>query len=234
MNSENTLWFPERWPAKHPDRIQLYSLATPNGQKIGIALEEMALTYEAHLINIMEGDQHDPSYLKLSPNGKIPTLSDPNGPNGQVLLMESGAILEYLAEKTGLFFGDDISQKLTIKQWLYFQMGHIGPMFGQFGHFFKYAKETCDHPYPVERYTKETQRLLQVMDQQLQSHPFIAGTNYSIADMAIWPWVDCLGAFYNAGDALGLAEYQNVQRWSQQIQDRPAVQRGRTVCNIPD
>ena len=132
-------WFPSRWPPTHPDRIQLYSLATPNGQKIGIALEELELGYDAHLIDIGNDDQFDDDYLKLSPNGKIPTLSDPNGPDGeQVVLMETGAILLYLADKTGRLLPAATQARQQVIQWLFFQVAHVGPMFGQFGHFLKF------------------------------------------------------------------------------------------------
>ena len=232
MSSSTSAWFPKRWSPEHPERIQLYSLATPNGQKVSIALEEMGLPYEAHLIDILNDDQQDPDYLKLSPNGKIPTLSDPDFNGSQILLMESGAILEYLAEKTGQFFGDNPQERWAIKQWLYFQMGHIGPMFGQFGHFFKYAKDKCDHPYPVERYRAEANRLLKVLDNQLDQHTYVAGDDYSIADMAIWPWVDALQRFYKGDKEVGLNELERVKRWLDSVAQRPAVQAGRNVCPV--
>lgn len=230
MSASNDFWFPSVWPAQQPERIQLYSMATPNGQKIAIALEEMGLAYEAHLVDISQGAQHHAEYQRLSPNGKIPSLSDPSGPVGQLLLMESGAILEYLAAKTGQLHGSNAAAQWQVKQWLYFQVGHVGPMFGQFGHFFKYAKDACNHPYPLSRYAKETQRLLGVIEHQLKQHPYIAGAHYTIADIALWPWVDCLDTVYGAADELQLANYAHVRRWRGDIAKRPAVERGRNVC----
>jgi GST-like protein len=226
------LFFPARWPAKHPDLIQLYSLATPNGQKVAIALEEMGLAYEAHTIDIMNNDQFDEDYLRLNPNGKIPSLSDPNGPEGdQLLSMESGAILLYLAEKTGQFLPKEPMRRQQTIQWLFFQMGHIGPMFGQFGHFNNYAGDKCDHPYPRDRYLNETRRLLGVLNSRLEGRQFIMEDDYTIADIAIWPWVDCLIRFYQAGEALEIEEFGQVMRWYKEISERPAVQKGQGVCN---
>jgi GSH-dependent disulfide-bond oxidoreductase len=224
-------WFPSRWPPSSPDRLQLYSLATPNGQKIGIALEEMALEYDAHLIDIGNDDQFDDDYLKLSPNGKIPTLSDPHGPDGeQVLLMETGAILMYLADKTGKFLPTKTSARQQVIQWLFFQVAHVGPMFGQFGHFFKFARDKTQDPYALNRYLLESRRLLDVLDERLEEHEFIAGDTYSIADIATAPWVDVLDGFYAAGEALKLDEFEHLDRWRQAVVSRPAYQRGRKVC----
>lgn len=213
--------------------IQLYSLATPNGVKASIALEEMGLNYEAHKINIMEGDQFSPEFIKINPNSKIPAIQDPNGPNGEAInIMESGAILIYLAQKTGKLLPNDPLQHSQVLQWLFFQVGHIGPMFGQFGHFLRFATEQCDHPYPVERYTKETKRLLEVLDKQLTGQDFIANNQYSIADIAIFPWVNCLTEFYKAGDILDMASFKNVNRWLSTCLSRPAVQKGMKVCGF--
>ncbi len=213
--------------------IQLYSLATPNGVKASIALEEMGLDYDAHKINIMEGDQFTPEFIKLNPNSKIPAIQDPNGPNGKAIdIMESGAILIYLAQKTGKLLPTDPHQHSQVLQWLFFQVGHIGPMFGQFGHFFRYATEQCDHPYPVERYTNETKRLLEVLDKKLQGQDFIANNQYSIADIAIFPWVNCLTEFYEAGDALNMNRFKNVNRWLTTCLERPAVKKGMKVCGF--
>ena len=213
--------------------IQLYSLATPNGVKASIALEEMGLEYNAHKINIMEGDQFTPEFIKMNPNSKIPAIQDPNGPNGEVIdIMESGAILIYLAQKTGKLLPSDPRQYSQVLQWLFFQVGHIGPMFGQFGHFLRYATEACDHPYPVERYTKETKRLLDVLDKQLDGQNFIANNQYSIADIAIFPWVNCLTEFYKAGDLLEMSQFKNVNRWLAVCLARPAVQKGMKVCGF--
>lgn len=213
------------------DKIQLYSLATPNGQKVSIALEEMGLNYDAHRINIMEKDQFSPEFIKVNPNSKIPALVDPSGDDGAPLsIMESGAILLHLAEKTGKFLPKDSVGRSKTLQWLFFQMGGVGPIFGQFGHFYKYAKEKCDHPYPVERYAKETKRLLKVIDKQLDKNKFIAHDELSIADFSIAPWVKGLDQFYKATDFLSLNEYKNVNRWMKELWARPAFQKGAEVC----
>ncbi|MDX8388355.1 MAG: glutathione binding-like protein [Ghiorsea sp.] len=213
--------------------IQLYSLATPNGQKVSIALEEMGIDYDAHLIDIMEGDQFTDEYIKISPNSKIPAIIDPNGPGGEALtIMESGAILIYLAEKSGRFLPSDPRLRSETLQWLFFQVAHIGPMFGQFGHFYRYAKDACDHPYPVERYSTETKRLLAVLDKRLQGRTFLVGEEYSIADIGIFPWVGCLDQFYEATDFLGLSDYTHVQQWYKRCSKRPAAMRGAKVCAI--
>lgn len=213
------------------DKLQLYSLATPNGQKVSIALEEMGLDYDAHRINIMENDQFTEDFIKINPNSKIPALVDPVGDEGKPLnIMESGAILLYLAEKTGKFLPKDRAGRSKALQWLFFQMGGVGPMFGQFGHFYKYAKEKCEHPYPVERYATETKRLLKVMDTQLEKTKFIASDDLSIADFSIAPWVKGLDQFYKASDFLSLNEYKNVSRWMNEIWSRPGFQKGAEVC----
>ncbi|MCB9640386.1 MAG: glutathione S-transferase N-terminal domain-containing protein [Myxococcales bacterium] len=220
----------ERWPAKHPDRIQLYTFPTPNGVKVSIALEEMELPYEAHSIHIGKGDQHTPEYLAISPNGKIPTLFDPDGPNHEpIALMESGAILYYLAEKTGKFMPSDPLGKSETLQWLFFQVGHIGPMFGQFGHFHKFAKDNCDHPYPLERYKNETRRLLGVLERRLTNHPFLLPFGYSVADIATFPWVEGLVGFYAAGQLLGFQEFPHVKKWLETCMERPAYKRAHRV-----
>lgn len=214
------------------DKIQLYSLATPNGQKVSIALEEMGLDYDAHTINILEGDQFTDHFIKINPNSKIPAIVDPNGPNGEPLaIMESGAILMYLAEKSGKFLADDPRLRSQTLQWLFFQVGGVGPMFGQFGHFYKYAQDKCDHPYPTERYSKETQRLLGVLDKQLEDRDFLVG-DLSIADFATAPWVKALDQFYKASDHLGLNDFSNVQAWLQRFLQRPLVQKGLNVCGF--
>ena len=224
-------WFPSRWPPRDPAQIQLYSLATPNGQKVGIALEELGLAYDAHLIDIGNDDQFDDDYLKLSPNGKIPTLSDPDGPDGeQVLLMESGAILLYLADKTDELISSNPRTRQVTLQWLFMQAAHVGPMFGQFGHFFKFAKDKTTDAYAVNRYTIEAHRLLDVLDERLQQHHYLAGDEYSIADIAMAPWVDVLDGFYAAAEQLKLAEFKHVARWRTEVTSRPAYQRGKRVC----
>lgn len=222
---------PQKWPAKFPDRLQYYGLPTPNGQKISVALEELELPYEAHRVDISAGEQFLPEYVAISPNSKIPGLIDPHGPGGEPLaIMESGAILIYLAEKSGRLLPREPLEHMQCLQWLFFQVGHIGPMFGQFGHFYKYAKAACEHPYPQERYAKEAKRLLQVLETQLQKNPFVAGQSYSIADIAIYPWVDCLDVFYGASELLGLLSYPKVQAWLKACKDRPAHARGAKVC----
>ena len=223
----------DRWPAKHADMLQLYSLATPNGQKVSVMLEELGLDYEAHTINIMEDDQFTEEFKQFSPNSKIPAIMDPNGPNGRpVRMMESGAILLYLAEKTGRFIPADPIERNECIQWLFFQMASIGPMFGQFGHFFKFAREACKDPYPVERYSKEARRLMGVLEDRLKDRNFIMGDDYTIADIATFTWVRCLGGFYEGADHLKLDEFRSVNAWLDRCLSRPAVQRGLEVCTL--
>ena len=212
------------------NKIQLYSLATPNGQKVSIALEELGIDYEAHTINIMKDDQFTPEFIALNPNSKIPAILDPNGPDGEpIAIMESGAILLHLAEKTGKLIPKDARKRSETIQWLFFQMASIGPMFGQFGHFYKYAGDKCDHPYPVERYSKEAKRLLKVLDTRLEGRDYIVD-EYTIADIAIFPWVLCLDKFYEARTHLGLADFPNVTNWLSRCLDKPATQKGLGVC----
>lgn len=223
-------WYPARWAPQTPDIIQLYSLATPNGQKIGVCLEEMGLDYEPHLIDIGAGDQHDPDYLRLSPNGKIPTLLDPNGPEGEpMLLMESIVILQYLAEKTGRFFPATYRARMEAMQWLLFQAAHTGPMFGQFGHFHVFAKDKVKDDYAEQRYSAEARRLLGILNDRLKDREFLIG-DYSIVDMAHAPWVHCLAGFYQAYDFLNMGEFEHVERWRHAVAARPAYQRGIEVC----
>lgn len=215
------------------NKIQLYSLATPNGQKVSIALEEMGFDYDAHKIDIMNDDQFKPEFIKINPNSKIPAIVDPNGPGGENFpIMESGAILVYLGEKSGLFYPKEERARHETLQWLFFQMASVGPMFGQFGHFYKYAKDKCDHPYPVERYTKEVKRLLSVIDKKLSETDYISGPEITIADFAIFPWVLCLDKFYEASKHLDLDSYQNVNKWIAKINERPKVKIGLEVCGI--
>ncbi len=227
------IWFPARWPPTMPDEIQLYSMATPNGQKVSIALEEMGFAYDAHLIDIIANDQFDPDYLKLSPNGKIPTLLDPRGPEGkQVILMETIAILVYLADKSGQLLPQNYLARMDHMQWLLFQAAHIGPMFGQFGHFYKFARDKTSDDYALNRYSGEARRLLKVLDERLRDREHIMG-DYSIVDIATAPWVECLGGFYEAGEHLELAGFANVNAWLQRVSSRPAYIRGRDVCRKP-
>ena len=212
--------------------ITLYSLATPNGQKVSIALEEMGLAYEAHTVDIRKEEQHDPEYLKLNPNGKIPTITDPEGPGGEAItIMESGAILMYLADKSGQFLSQNPKERMETLQWLFFQVAHIGPMLGQFGHFYALGgKESCDHPYPLGRYQNETKRSLGVLEEQLKDNAYLAGDEYSIADIATFPWVGCLDWGYNAKEAVSLDSFPHVVAWHKKCSERPAAQRGAKVC----
>jgi len=213
--------------------IQLYSLATPNGQKIGIALEEMGLPYTPHLVNIMKGDQFKPEFIKVNPNSKIPAIVDPQGPGGKpISIFESGAILIYLAEKSGKFYPSEGRARFETLQWLFFQVGGVGPMFGQFGHFYKYAGEKCDHPYPVERYATETKRLLKVLDTHLAGREFLAAEEYTIADMATMPWVNALSEFYKADEKLELKQFENVRGWVARLQARDKTAAGMRVCKM--
>ena len=215
------------------NKIQLYSLATPNGQKVSIALEELGLEYDSHTINIMQGEQFTDDYLTVNPNSKIPAIVDPTGADGDPLpIMESGAILLHLAEKTGQLMSKDARLKSETIQWLFFQVGGIGPMFGQFGHFFKFAKETCTDPYPVDRYAKETRRLLDVLEKRLEGRTYLVGEEYSIADISIFPWVGCLGQYYEASEILELDRFKNVTIWYKKCSERPASIKGSTVCGF--
>ena len=215
------------------EKIQLYSMATPNGQKIGIALEEMELPYQEHLVNILNGDQFRPEFVAINPNSKIPAIIDPSGPGGKpISVFESGAILVYLAEKSEMFLPKDMRTRSETLQWLFFQVGGVGPMFGQFGHFFKYAKNQCDHPYPVDRYTNETKRLLGVIETHLERRTFLVGEKYSIADMSIIPWVHTLKAFYQAEEALSLKKFTKVEAWVERCLARPKTALGMNVCKF--
>ncbi len=226
----------KRFPPQNPDVIQLYSFATPNGVKISIALEEMGLAYEAHLIDIMKDDQKTDAYLALNPNGKIPSIIDPNGPEDKPIgLFESGAILVYLADKTDQLMPNDARERYECLQWVFFQMGGVGPMFGQFGHFFKFMKDKVSDPYPTERYTNETRRLLGVLESRLSgvSGPFIMGADYSIADIATFPWVRTVRDFYEGGDAVGLNDFSAVTTWLESCLARPASEKGLKIPPRP-
>lgn len=219
-----------RWPAKNPDVIQLYSLATPNGVKISIALEEMGLPYEAHLVDFSTNDQKTPEFLSLNPNGKIPAIIDPDGPDGRPIgLFESGAILAYLAEKTGKLVPADASGRYQTLQWLFFQVGGIGPMFGQLGYFVKFAGKDIADPRPRERYVEESRRLLGVLEQRLAQREWIMGDIYTIADIAIFPWVKSLGDFYGAGELVDLDSFKSVNAWLERAVSRPASQKGLAI-----
>ena len=221
----------KRWPAQNPDRIQLYSLPTPNGVKASIMLEETGLPYEAHLVSFGSDDQMTPEFLSLNPNNKIPAIIDPDGPGGKPMpLWESGAILIYLAEKTGKFMPTNPVARYECLQWLMFQMGGVGPMFGQLGHFYKFAADKITDLYPTDRYMSEAKRLLGVLDDRLSDRDFIMGGDYTIADIATAPWVRTLTNTYGAGDDLGLNGFENVVGWRNRILSRPAVEKG---LNMP-
>ena len=213
-----------RWPPRNPRAIQLYSLPTPNGVKASIMLEETGLPYDAHLVDFARNDQTTPEFLSLNPNNKIPAILDPEGPNGAPLaLFESGAILIYLAEKSGKFL--PAANRYEILQWLMFQMGGIGPMFGQLGFFHTFAGKEIEDPRPKERYRAETARLLRVLDGALSGRGWVAG-EYSIADIAIAPWLRSLRDFYKVGDITGWSELAHVPGYLDRFLARPAVQRG--------
>jgi len=219
-----------KWPAQHPERLQLYTLGTPNGLKISIMLEETGLPYEAHKVSFQTKDQFSPEFLALNPNGKIPAILDPNGPGGQPIAMfESGAILFYLAEKTGQFMQRDAHSRYETLTWLMFQMANIGPFFGQVGFFYKYAGSAYEDKRPLQRYATESRRLLGVLDERLRDRRWTLGEDYSIVDMAIFPWVNGTLTHYLAGDLLGIADFPNVTRVLEAFLARPAVQRGMSV-----
>lgn len=233
MNRMNTLAsFPvtRKWPARHPDRLQLYSLPTPNGVKVSIALEELGLPYEAHRVAFDTQDQMTPEFLSLNPNNKIPAIIDPNGPGGQPLaLFESGAILLYLADKTGQLMPQDRAAHWHATQWIMWQMGGLGPMFGQLGFFHKFAGKDYEDKRPRDRYVAESTRLLGVLDKHLQGRSWMAGSDYTMADIAIFPWVRNLVGFYEAGELVGFERFGQVQRVLETFVQRPAVQRGLLV-----
>jgi GST-like protein len=215
-----------RWPAQHPQRIQLYSLNTPNGVKASIMLEETGLAYEPHFIDIMKDESHTPEFLALNPNGKIPAIIDPDGPGGRPLaLFESGAILLYLADKTGKFIPADPARRWETIQWLFFQMASIGPIFGQVGFFHKFAGKEIEDKRPLQRYVDESKRLLGVLDARLRGHDWIMD-EYTIADIATLGWVNNLITFYGARELVGFDEFPKVAAWLERGLDRPGVQRG--------
>lgn len=217
----------QKWPAQHPDRLQLYSLPTPNGVKVSIMLEETGLPYEVHRVGFDTHDQMSPEFLSLSPNNKIPAILDPNGPGGQALpLFESGAILIYLADKTGQLLAQDGAERYETIQWLMFQMGGIGPMFGQVGFFHKFAGKDYDDKRPRDRYIAESKRLLSVLEKRLEGRRWIMGDAYTIADIATLPWVRNLIGFYGAGELVGISNLPNVVRVLNDFTARPAVIKG--------
>lgn len=221
----------QRWPAKHPELLQLYSLPTPNGVKVSIMLEEIGLPYEAHLIDIGKNETWTPEFLSLNPNGKIPAILDPNGPGGKPLaLFESGAILLYLAEKCGQLLPQDPALRYETLQWVFFQMAAVGPMFGQLGFFHKFAGREYEDKRPLERYQKESKRLLGVLEERLIRRNWIMGDEYTIADISLLGWVRNLIGFYEARDLVEFDSFPVVGLWLERGLARPAVQRG---INIP-
>ncbi len=227
MTQLDTFPITKKWSAKHADRIQLYSLPTPNGVKVSILLEETGLPYEPHLVSFDTNDQLSPEFRSLNPNNKIPAIIDPNGPGGVPLaLFESGAILLYLAEKAGQFIPVDAAGRYETIQWLMFQMAGVGPMFGQLGFFHKFAGKDYEDKRPRDRYVAETIRLLNVLDKQLDTRSWIMGEAYSIADIATFPWVNNLIGFYGAAELVGFEKFTNVQRVLAAFLARPAVARG--------
>jgi len=224
----------KKWPATRPDVLQLYSLPTPNGVKVSIMLEEIGLPYEPHLVNFETNDQLSPEFISLNPNNKIPAIIDPNGPNGQPLpLFESGAILLYLAEKTGKLLPQDPTLRYQAIQWIMFQMGGIGPMFGQVGFFVKFAGKDFEDKRPRDRYVAESRRLLAVLDRHLEGKTWMLGDEYSIADIAMFPWVRNLVEFYKAGELVGIADFHNLNRVVAAFVARPAVQAGLAIPARP-
>ncbi len=230
MTSLDSFAITKKWPAAHPDRIQLYSLPTPNGVKVSILLEELGLPYEPHRVSFDTKDQFTSEFLSISPNNKIPAILDPNGPDGKPLaLFESGAILIYLASKTGRFIPADTAGRYETLQWIMFQMGGIGPMFGQLGFFHTFAGKEYEDKRPRDRYVAESKRLLGVLDQRLQGRDWVMGDEYTIADIAILPWVRNLVGFYGAGDLVEFSQFKNVARVLEAFVARPAVVKGLTI-----
>ena len=217
----------QKWPAQHPERIQLYSLPTPNGVKVSIMLEETGLPYEPHLVRFDTNDQLSGEFVSLNPNNKIPALIDPNGPDGKPLgLFESGAILMYLAEKTGRFLLPTAAGRYETLQWLMFQMGGVGPMFGQVGFFHKFAGKDYEDKRPRDRYVGEARRLLGVLNRRLEGRDWMMGDAYTIVDMAVFPWVRALVGFYDAGALVGIEDFPHVTRTMEAFLTRPAVIKG--------
>lgn len=220
-----------RWPARRPDVLQLYSLPTPNGVKVSTMLEEIGIAYEAHLIDIGKNESGTPEFLSLNPNGKIPAIIDPNGPGGKPLgLFESGAILIYLADKTGQLMAADPARRYETLQWVFFQMAAVGPMFGQVGFFHKFAGREIEDKRPLQRYVGESKRLMGVLETRLAGRKWLMGDDYSIADIATFPWVRTLKVYYEADALIGFKDFPNTMAWLDRALERPASQRG---LNIP-
>ena len=219
-----------KWPPRHPDRLQLYSLPTPNGVKVSIMLEETGLPYEPHLVDFDKNEQATAHFRSVNPYGKIPAILDPDGPEGKPLaLFESGAILIYLADKSGQFLPKASAARYETLQWLMFQMGGIGPMFGQLGFFHKFAGREFEDKRPRDRYVSEAKRLLAVLDERLAGRRWLLGDTYTIADISVFPWVRNLLGFYEAGHLVGFADFANVARVLAAFTARPAVVRGLSI-----
>jgi GST-like protein len=224
----------KKWPARDPSKIQLYSLPTPNGVKASIMLEEVGLPYEPHLVSFETHDQTTPEFRSLNPYGKIPALIDPQGPGGKPLgLFESGAILIYLADKAGKLLPTDPAARYHTLQWVFFQVGGVGPIFGQVGFFHKFAGKDFEDKRPRDRYVGEAKRLLGVIDTRLATHQWLAGDEYTIADIATFPWIRNLIGFYGAGELVGIEDYANVKRALDVFVARPAVARGLELPKRP-
>jgi GSH-dependent disulfide-bond oxidoreductase len=230
MNDLAAFPITQKWPAQHPDRLQLYSLPTPNGVKVSVMLEETGLPYEPHLVSFDTNEQLSAEFRSLNPYGKIPAILDPGGPGGKPLaLFESGAILIYLADKTGQFLPQERGARYETIQWLMFQVGGVGPMFGQVGFFNKFAGKAFEDKRPRDRYVAESKRLLAVLDTRLAHGEWIMDDLYTIADMAILPWVRNLIGFYEAADLVGITDYPHVIRALNAFSARPAAARGLTI-----
>ena len=222
----------QKWTPKNPDVLQLFSFPTPNGVKASIALEEMQVPYEAHLVTLSDVDVKSPEFLSLNPNNKIPAIIDPNGPDGSPIgLFESGAILIYLAEKTGKLIGSTATDKAKTIQWVMFQMGGLGPMFGQLGFFYKFAGSQWEDKRPQQRYIDEGKRLLAVLEKEMDGKDWIAG-EYSIADIAIVPWLNAL-EFYGAKETMGWADHKNLVAYNERFYARPAVEKAKNIPPRP-
>ncbi len=228
MNAALRHIVPRRYEIRHPDRIQVFAAGTPNGVKATIGLEEAGLPYELHRLDLGNDDQKDPEYVaNLSPNGKIPTVVDPEGPDGAPLaIMESGAMLLHFAEKSGRLLPGGVRGRSEVLQWLFFQVGHLGPMFGQFGHFFRFARDKAS-PYALERYTNEARRLLGVLDARLEDREWVVG-DFSVADIAIGPWLGAL-EYYGGKEVLGYDGFANVDAYLNRFVTRPAVRAGQAA-----
>jgi len=234
MSDLSTFPITARWPAKHPDRLQLYSLPTPNGVKVSIMLEEIGLPYEPHLVDFGKNDQHTPEFLSLNPNGKIPAIIDPNGPEGAPLgLFGSGAILLYLADKTGKLVPAGAARRYETIQWVFFQMAFIGPMFGQVGYFHKFAGREIADKRPLERYRDESKRVLAVLETRLNGRQWIMGDEYTIADVSMLGWVRNLIGFYGARELVDFDLLKQVPAWLERGLARPAVKRGLEIPKRP-